>query len=162
MDRRAFVTAMATMVVGVVLARASAEDRRLDRLFRMTTALVLRYYPDAKTELRQQTIHFESRTRRFMVHEQLKTGEWQDAHETIGPQRGGVVGDMELRSGKYLGAAVVPQAFDKRYFTLLVMAPYSDARDAHLYTHVLYPADASKVFLSEFTDLVVHFAEFLN
>src|SRR5262249_7173491 len=74
---------------------------------------------------------FEARARPFMVHEQLKTGEWQDARETIGPQRGGVVGDMELRSGKYLGAAVVPQAFDKRYFTLLVMAPYSDARDAH-------------------------------
>ncbi len=33
------------------------------------------------------------------------------------------------------GAAVVPQAFDKRYFTPLVIAPYSDARDAHLYTH---------------------------
>ena len=164
MNRRAFVTAMTSMLVsiaGVDAARASDEDHRLDRLYSMTTTLVLKYYPDAKTELRQQTIHFESRTRRFMIHEQLKTGEWQDAHETIGPQRGGVVGDMELRSGKYLGAAAVPQAFDKRYFTLLVMAPYSDARDAHLYTQLLYPADASKVFLSEFTDLVAHFAEHL-
>ena len=80
-----------------------------------------------------------------MVHEPLKTGEWQDA-----------------RTGKYLGAAAVPQAFDKRYFTLQVMAPYSEARDVHLYTHLLYPADASKVFLSEFTDLVTRFAEYLN
>jgi len=69
---------------------------------------------------------------------------------------------MELRSGKYLGAAMVPQTFDKRYFTLLVMAPYSNARDAHLYTHLSYPADASKIFLSEFTDLVTRFAEYLN
>ena len=162
MDRRAFVTAMASMIAAVNLAFASDEDRRLDRLYRMTTALVLRYFPDAKTELRQHTIHFEARTRRFMVYEQRKTGEWQDAHEIIGPQRGGVVGDMELRSGKYPGAAIVPQAFDKRYFTLLVMAPYSDARDAHLYTHLLYPADVSKVFLSEFTDLVTRFMEHLN
>ena len=73
--------------------------------------------------------------------------------------------DMKLknwRSGKYLGAAAVPQAFDKRYFTLLVMAPYSEARDAHLYTHLLYPPDASKAFLSEFADLVKRFAEYLD
>jgi len=36
------------------------------------------------------------------------------------------------------------------------------ARDAHLYTHLLYPADASRVFVSEFTDLVARFAEYLN
>jgi len=77
-----------------------------------------------------------------IVHEPLKTGEWQHARETIGPQRGGVVGNMELRTGKYLGAAAVPQAFDKRYFTLQVMAPY--------------------FFLSEFTDLVTRFAEYLH
>src|SRR5262245_4114515 len=165
MDRRTFVTAMTSMlasIAGVDAARAADEDHRLDRLYSMTTTLVLKYYPDAKTELKQQTIHFEARARRFMVHEQLKTGEWQEARETIGPQRGGVVGDMELRSGKYLGAAVVPQAFDKRYFTLLVMAPYSDTRDEHLYTHLLYPADVSRVFLSEFTDLVTRFMEYLN
>ena len=38
--------------------------------------------------------------------------------------------------------AAVPQAFDKRYFRLQVMAPY--------------------FFLSEFTDLVMRFAEYLN
>ncbi len=140
MDRRAFVTAMASMVAGGGLAHASDEERRLDRLYRVTTALVLRYYPHAKTELSQHTIHFESGTRRFMMHEQLKTGEWQDAHETTGAQRGGVVGDMELRAGKYLGAAVVPRPFDKRAFPPLVMAPSSGSPDAHLPPHLPSPA----------------------
>jgi len=166
MHRRAFVAGMAaTMFVPAARvghARGSDEVRPLERLYAQTRALVLKYYPDAKTEVTKHTIHFEARTRRFMVHEPLKTGEWQDARETIGPQRGGVVGNMELRTGKYLGAAAVPQAFDKRYFTLQVMAPYSEARDVHLYTHLLYPADASKVFLSEFTDLVTRFAEYLR
>ena len=93
MDRRTFVTAMTSMlasIAGVDAARADDEDHRLDRLYSMTTTLVLKYYPDAKTGLRQQTIHFESRTRRFMVHEQLKTGEWQDAYETIGDRSAGV------------------------------------------------------------------------
>src|SRR3989454_4419809 len=90
MDRRAFIAGMAaTMFVPAARvghARGSDEVRPLERLYAETT------------------IHFEARTRRFMVHEPLKTGEWQHARETIGPQRGGVVGNMELRTGKYLGA----------------------------------------------------------
>jgi hypothetical protein len=164
MERRMVVAGLAAMVFAPIVrvdhTCASNQDP-LERLYAVTAALVSKYYPDAKMELTRQRIHFEARTRRFMVHEQLKTGEWQDAHETVGPQRGGVVGNMDLRSGKFPGAAAVPQSFDKRYFTLLVMAPYSEARDAHLYTHLLYPADVSKVFLSEFTDLVTRFAEYL-
>src|SRR5262249_11512836 len=162
--RRTFLTAMTAMfapVVSVSLAHAD-EGRVLDRLYARTKTLVLKYYPDARIELTTRTIHFESHARRFMVHEQLKTGEWQDAHETVGPQRGGVVGKMNLRSGKYLGAAAVPQAFDKRYFTLLGMAPYSEVRDVHLYTNRLYPAQPSTVFLSEFADLVTRFVEYLD
>ena len=135
MQRRAFaVGLMAPLfaMIGIGRARASDDERVLERLSGMITALVRKYYPDAKTDLTKRTIHFEAHVRRFMIHEQLKTGEWQDAHEMIGPQRGGVVGNIELRNGKYLGAAAVPQTFDKRYFLLLVMAPYSDARDVHL------------------------------
>src|SRR5215813_2927722 len=165
MNRRAILTGLtATIFVSAISLRLARGDDGplLDRLYARTKTLVGKYYPDAKSELMKHTIHFEAHVRRFMVHEQLKTGEWQDAHEVIGPQRGGVVGNLDLRGGRYLGAAAVPQAFDKRYFTLLVMAPYSDVRDAHLYTHLLYPADVSRVFVSEFTDLVARFAEYLN
>ena len=165
-QRRAFLAAavgMAVVTVGRVGRAGGSDDGRLlQRFFTATRALVLKYYPDAQTELTNHRIHFEARTRRFMIHEPLKTGEWQDAREIVGPQRGGVVGNMELRAGRYPGAAMVPQAFDKRYFTLQVMAPYSQARDAHLYTHLLYPADANGVFLADFIDLVTRFAEYLN
>jgi len=165
-NRRAFIAGMATTaavpIVGVSRARGSDEVRPLERLYEQIKVAVAKYYPDANTELTKDTIHFQTRARRFMIHEQLRTGEWQDARETIGPQRGGVVGNMELRAGQYLGPAVLPQAFDKRYFTLLVMAPYSTARNVHLYTHLLYPADVSKMFLSEFTNLVTRFAEYLD
>lgn len=164
--RRAFVATIAATLLAPGTwpghARGEEAERVLARLHRITTALVLNYYPDAKTELGQNAIRFQARTRRFMLHEQLKTGEWQDAYETIGPQRGGVVGTMELRTGAYLGAAVVPQAFDKRYFTVLVMAPYSAARNAHLYTHLSHPTDVRSAFLSEFTDVVNRFADYLD
>ena len=165
MHRRTFLTGMAAAVLpalGTGRAGGSDDPRALERLFVATRGLVLTYYPDARTVLTRHAIHFEARTRRFMIHEPLKTGEWQDAREIVGPQRGGVVGHMELRAGIYRGAAAVPQAFDKRYFTLHVMAPYSAARDAHLYTHLLYPADANRVFLSAFADLVARFTDYLD
>ena len=95
MQRRTFAVGLAATLFaafGVGRARASYEDRVLERLYAMIAALVLKYYPDAKTDLTKRTIRFEAHVRRFMIHEQLKTGEWQDAHGMIGPQRGGVVG----------------------------------------------------------------------
>jgi hypothetical protein len=117
----------------------------------------MKYYPKAKVNLKDQTIHFEFNTRRFMIHEPLLTGEWQDAHEVTGPQKGGIHGEIELRAGEYGGMAVVPQSFDKRYFTVLLMAPYSKKLDHHLYIHLKYPGDVHKEFLKEFERLVEGF-----
>jgi hypothetical protein len=58
--------------------------------------LVEKYYPKVKVTLKDQTIHFEFNTRKFMIHEPLLTGEWQDAHEEAGPQKSGIYGDIEL------------------------------------------------------------------
>jgi hypothetical protein len=101
--------------------------------------LVEKHYPKAKVTLKDQTIHFEFNTRTFMIHEPLLRGEWQDAREEPGPQKSGIYGDIELRAGEYGGMAIVPQSFDKRYFTLLLMAPYSKKLDHHLYIHLKYP-----------------------
>ena len=116
--------------------------------------LVEKHYPKAKVTLKDQTIHFEFNTRKFMVHEPLLTGEWQDAWEEIGPQKGGIMGDIELREGRYGGQAVLPTSVDKRYFTLSVLAPYSKKLDHHLYIHLKCPRDVPKEFAKEFVDLV--------
>jgi hypothetical protein len=121
--------------------------------------VVEKHYPAAKVTLQGQTIHFEFNTRKFLIHEALLTGEWQDAHEETGPQKGGIFGDLELREGRYGGMAVVPQSFDKRYFTLLLMAPYSKKMDHHLYVHLKYPQDVPKEFLTDFERLVNGFGD---
>jgi len=121
--------------------------------------LVEKHYPKAKVTLKDQTIHFEFNTRKFMIHEPTLTGEWQDAHEETGPQKSGIYGDIELLAGEYGGMAVVPQSFDKRYFTLLLMAPYSKKLDHHLYVQLKYPRNVPKEFLKEFDRLVDGFEE---
>ncbi len=119
--------------------------------------VVEKHYPKCKVTLKDQAISFEFNTRKFMVHEPLLTGEWQDAFEEVGPQKGGVMGGIVLRSGQYGGQAAVPQAFDKRYFVTLVLAPYSKKLDAHLYAHIKYPPGAPKEFVKELHELLDSF-----
>jgi hypothetical protein len=136
-----------------------AHEQPFQQVYSELDALFRRYYPHVTSEVLNDTIHFEYNTRVFLIHEPLKTGEWQDAREERGPNRGGILCDIELRNGKYLGAAVVPQTFDKRYFKLWVAAPYSVNRDKHLYVHLYYPADVKTDFLQEFSRVVEAFAK---
>src|SRR5439155_4902583 len=76
--------------------------------------LVKKYYPKAKVSQSGTTIEFDFNTRKFWIHDPHLNGEWQDAHEEVGPRKGGITGLLELRDGPYGGMAVVPQTFDKR------------------------------------------------
>ncbi len=138
------------------------QNQALKRLYSEFRTLFHKYYPNVTSHPLKNSMHFEQDTRAFIVHEPLRTGEWQDPHEIRGPNRGGILCDMTLQKGQYPGAAVVPQTFDKRYFRLQVMAPYSKQYDAHLYVHVLYPENARSEFLTEFAGLVADFERHLD
>jgi len=132
------------------------QDPALKRLYAEFQTLFRRYYPNVTSHLLTNNI------RAFIVHEPLRTGEWQDPRETRGPKLGGILCDIALRKGPYQGAAMVPQTFDKRYFRLLIMAPYSRKHDAHLYVHLAYPGNVNSEFLREFTGLVTDFERHLD
>jgi hypothetical protein len=135
----------------VVLAAAAASTTPAvepplpsqDRLYAEFSRLFRKYYPDVVVQHLDAGISFEYRTRIFMVHESLKTGEWQEAHAAKGPVAGGILCGIHLRKGQYFGAAVLPQTFDVRYFKTLVMAPYSSSKDLHLHVSLTYPTPSS-------------------
>jgi hypothetical protein len=112
------------------------------------------YYREAFARVDGDVLVIEHKTRAFLIHHPLKTGEWQEARETRGPDRGGILARIELRSGRYDGAAVLPQTFDDRYFKTLVMAEAAPDGSSYLYVHLSYPDDANPAFLAEFQDLV--------
>jgi len=91
-----------------------------------------------------------------------RNGGWQDPWEERGPKPGGIHCDITLQQGRYQGAAAVPQTFDKRYFTVLLLAPYSPKRDAHLTVHLAYPRNVGQEFLKQFTDLANSFEKYLD
>ena len=147
-------------------ARAAADETlqnpALERFYSELRTLFRTHYPKATSHLLKDQIHFEHDTRVFLVHEPLKTGDWQDPRETRGPKPGGILCDITLQKGEYRGAAVVPQTFDKRYFKVLLMASYSPKRDVHLYVHLSYPGNVGTDFLKEFADLVNGFEKYVD
>lgn len=120
----------------------------------------VKHYPEIKATTEDGTVRLDWRTRIFMIHHPLKTGEWQDASEQRGPQKGGIYCEIIAQPGPYQGAAVVPQTFDEHYFSLLLLAPYNKRLDQHLHVRLSYPADVNKEFLKTFREAVGRFGEY--
>lgn len=140
--------------VGVATADSapSAQPKWFVEFYHSVRQIVVEHYPQATTHLLNNKIHFEYKTRVFIVHKQRKIGEWRDPVEERGPDKGGLLGDIELREGKYNGQAGVPQTFDKHYFQVTVLAPYSERCNCYLYVHLLCPQDVDPEFFKRLTN----------
>ena len=139
------------------------QDHRLEQIYSSVQRIVIRHYPTATYHLLKNKIQFEYNTRLFIIHVPLKTGEWQDPWEERGPKKGGILGTIELKDGEYTGAAMVPQTFDRFYYSIILMAPYSMKYDCHLYVRLYVPKLESKPeFTKELTELVNAFESQLN
>ena len=146
-----------TIAVGLVVTTgAHTQSSKLPnlkskRVFQEIERLVKRHYPKALFHQKDEGISFELNTRSFMIHVPLKTGEWQEARKTRGPKMGGVMGSVELRKGRYEGAALLPQTFDHCYYLEMVSVAYSQKCDRHLYSHLSIPKlDRNDAFIMEF------------
>lgn len=129
-------------------------DKEFTELCQRAKVLIQRYYPEADFSLKDRVFIGKYKTRTFMIHFPLKTGEWQEARATEGPDRHGIQCSIASAQGKYMGAAVVPQTFNCRYYQSLMLAPYNKSFDSHLIAHLDYPDGISNEFLREFQSLV--------
>jgi len=73
-----FSAALVLATAGAAIAEDSKPAYDLGKLYGEIRQIVRRHYPQATTHVLNDTIHFEHDTRLFIVHEPLKTGEWQD------------------------------------------------------------------------------------
>lgn len=159
--RRAISLCVAACLVGVMAAgRVEAAEEAtqppsvLSAIASRLDPVLHRYYPGAKAQIKSDRVMFEHDTRVFLVHVPLKTGEWQEAREVKGPNRQGIFCTIQLRDGRYNGAAVLPQTFNQRYFeTTVAQAPSPDG-SRYLYIHLSYPGDVRPGFQKEFWEVV--------
>jgi len=130
-----------------------------DKLMEDVQALLLEFYPKAKCTKKDDTLECRFNTRTFMIHHAYKTGEWQEAVPQEGPNRGGILCTISHARGPWMGAAMVPQTFEYRYFSTLLMAPYNKSIDTHLTANLSYPDNVQKQFLTRYNKLIASFAD---
>jgi hypothetical protein len=146
-----------SLVAGLPSPAAETPKGDFKPFFDAVKKLVERHYPKADVTVEDAGIRFTFNARKFMIHEARKDGEWQDATEEVGPQKGGICGEIEVEPGAYDGQAFLPQDVDKHYYTEWLAAPYSKRLDRHLLVHLKHPSNAPKDFLKDFTELVEGF-----
>lgn len=138
---------------------AEQKDERADALYKELQSLITEYYPKATFEIKGGKFLAKYNTRTFMIHHALKTGEWQDASAQEGPNKGGILCTIQSSEGKYGGAAMVPQSFDYRYFSSLLMAPENSKSNTYLIAHLNYPSGVSLDFLNRYRKLIESYSD---
>jgi hypothetical protein len=154
---RLFIVAIAWFLL-ILPADATDGSKKSDELCSQVQALITEFYPKATFEKKNGTFIGKFNTRMFMIHHALKTGEWQEASQQEGPNKGGIVCRIQNGTGPYMGAAMVPQTFDYRYFNSLLMAPENKATNTHLIAHLDYPSGVSVDFVNRYRKLISSYA----
>lgn len=164
--KKPVVGALAVLMLAATPAKAGAEESKLPDLTKFAAKveqLLHSYYPNLTREnISSNAICFSADTMKFMIHMPLKTGEWQPAHEEIGPQRKGIRCCLNLSPGRWMGAAAMPQEFDHHYFKVYAMAPYSEKHNCHLHASLYYPDSVKPELLTKYTALIKAFDQSLE
>ena len=146
----------------IVASPQTAESRpanlSCDKLFAETEKLVKIYYPRAKFKRTGNKLHFEFKSRIDLVRPAEKNGEAQPEQQEVVADWGGIVGDLELKPGKYTGAENMPLLLKNRSsYEVYLNSPYSEKFDSCLSVRLAYPFDANIDFLKLFKDNCLSF-----
>ncbi|MBP9089689.1 hypothetical protein KBI23_01585 [bacterium] len=141
------------------LPKAPKVAKKIELLLTKLKALLLEFYPQSTFTKKPDGFECRFNTRTFLIHHALKTGEWQEARAQEGPNRGGILCSVTESAGRYAGAAMVPQQFEYRYFSCLLMAPYNKNIDRHLIAHLYFPDNVKPQLLKRFNELITSFAQ---
>ncbi len=129
-----------------------------EKLFSETEKIVKTYYPRAKFKRSGNKLHFEFKSRIDMVRPPEINGEAQPEKQEVVADWGGVVGDLELKAGKYTGTDNMPMLLKNRSsYEVYLNAPYSEKFDYYLSVRLAYPFDANADFLKSFKEQCLGF-----
>ena len=96
--------------------------------------------PGAKAQFVNDTLVAEYKTRPYMVHTHLKTGEFAEtSHEQTGPSAEGIMLRLYVGHGKeYLGERVIRQDFHETYWMEYLDARAIKDKNEHVWMELAY------------------------
>ncbi|HEY9784845.1 MAG TPA: hypothetical protein V6D17_05540 [Candidatus Obscuribacterales bacterium] len=125
-----------------------------NKLCSVFEAIVVEYYPKAKIEKKDHSLHATFKTKSWEI-------PGSNRHEEA-PVWGGILLDVDLKEGQYAGVQSVPAKLNyNSYYHVLMFAPYSKEYGCHLLTKVAHPFDAPPEFLKRVQNLVNQFEQYL-
>lgn len=163
MLRRLLLPLLACLILLAPVAEGKRALPRMHKFSEEMQKLVTQEYPGATAEITPGKIDIAFKTRKFMIHYPLMTGEWQEAVEVAGPDRKGIMVHIEMHALPYDGQAVAPQTFNNRYYLRYLLVPESKRCDCYLHATLSYPeGDTKPEFITAYRDLVNGFEKYLE
>lgn len=130
-------------------------------------ALFKKHYPKATFENQGVNgIHFEHEVTTFDFPYTGPKGAKCEAEKQRGPKKGGILCSVYLHSGPYRGQLALSPAAkgkvaqylkDRNEYKQLLMAPYSQRSDVHMWVALSFPPDVDEAFLEDFRQIMTDF-----
>jgi hypothetical protein len=123
----------------VVSVRPTFAAPPSDELIEKLTKAIRKHCPDATFEMTKQEFVAKFETMTYTLHARGKSGEaFERTYQEEGPKFKGFLLRVELREGKYEGAAVVPQTLQEPYYSTFIDASNVEKDNKHHFVHFSY------------------------
>ena len=124
-------SAIVSLVVAFATSAGSDAAPPPEEWVMKLTAVIREYCPDAQVEVTEEAFTAKQGTMMFTLHNRSKSGEISPkTYELEGPNFKGFMLRVSLETGKYEGAAVIPQTLQGPYFpTFIDGAATEDGRN---------------------------------
>ena len=148
-------------------APASKSGPVSDRVRAKLEALFQKHYPKAAFANRGvEGIHVEHEVTTFEFPATGGKGAKREAEKQQGPKKGGILCNVYSYPGRYRGqlhlspakeGQVAQHLIDRQEYKQLLMAPYSQKSDVHMWVALSYPLDTDEEFLKKFREIMADF-----
>jgi uncharacterized protein len=130
----------------IVATPLPAKPRDYQGVTEALQSLVNEFFPRGKVIKTEKGFHLEYKAKSLKLQGTEK--------QMLVPLSDGIVADITLVPGCYEGAAILPFQTNETYYVSLLMAPYSQAKDNHLLTKLLFPPNTSSEFVDRFKAVI--------
>lgn len=165
-----FANVLALMLISApMIARGDEGKSRpvSDRVCARLEALFKKHYPKATFENQGVNgIHFEHEVTTFEFPYNGPKGGKREAEKQRGPKKLGILCSVYSHPGPYMGQLALSPAAkgkvaqhlkDRKEYKQLLMAPYSQRLDVHMWVALSFPPDADEAFLEDFCQIMTDF-----